>query len=148
MLFFQSSRQTLAALIEVDVFDLVPEHHGELVFAVHIGEDAGAHEDLPAGKTDGAAERGARIEAEAVWNFALRMGDNFIAHGLQVLVELVGLRSRLHALLGDEVVGEDHAKPDLICVGDGGRLRWGEEEKCQQGDCGTHRLRDGREGCD
>ena len=61
--------------------------------------------NLAAGQADGAAERGARVESEAVRDFALRVDGNFVAYGLQILIEFGGLWCWLHAFLGDEVVG-------------------------------------------
>jgi hypothetical protein len=52
-------------------------------------------------------------------------GD-FVAYGLQILVEFGGLRCGLHAFLGDEVVGQDLAEADFVGVGQGGSLRLSE----------------------
>src|SRR5262249_41807652 len=91
-------------------------------------------------------ERRARIETEPIRNLALRVGSNLVAHRLQVLIQLVGLRSRLHALLGNEVIGKDYAEADLFSVREGGGWDVREEKKSEQNHGGTHRLMDGRGG--
>ena len=148
MLVGEQLGETIATLIEIDVFDLVTEHHGELIFAVHVGEDAGADEDLSAGEADGAAERRAGIEAEAVGEFAQGMSRDAVADGLEIFVEPFCLRSRRHAFLGHEVVGEDFAEADFVGVGERWWCWWSGSEKGEkQEDCGkpvqVHIVMDG-----
>jgi hypothetical protein len=49
------------------------------------------------------------------------MGGDSVADRLEVFVHLLGLRGRLHAFLGHEVVGEEPPYTDFVVIGEGSR---------------------------
>src|ERR1700722_10182206 len=89
----------VATLIESNVLALMSGHGGQLIFAVHIREDAAPDEDLPSGQTHRALEGRARIEKKTIGKFALCVSSNPVAHGLQVFVDFRRLGSGPHPLL-------------------------------------------------
>jgi len=109
--------QSIAALAESHVLDLMPEHGGQLIFGIRIRQDATADEDLSARKGDGAFEIGVRIEMKSVWKPPLRVRRDLIPHFLKVRFDLSGLRSWRKTLHRFEFRGECRASPNFIRVG-------------------------------
>jgi hypothetical protein len=58
MLLAEKSQQAVLALIERNVFDLVPENCCKLIFAIEKSQDAATDEDLTARERNGAPESG------------------------------------------------------------------------------------------
>src|ERR1700756_644468 len=93
MLLRKNLDKPVATLIESNVLDLMSEHCGQLIFAVHIRQDATPDEDLPSRQTHRAPEGRARIEVKTIRKFTLCVSSNPVAHGLQVFVDFRRLGS-------------------------------------------------------
>src|SRR5277367_4959842 len=121
MLLAELLDQTVAALVERDVLDLVSEDGCELIFRVDVRQNSCPDEDLSAGQAERTLEARAGIEVKLVGKFPLGVHRDAVSHSLQIFVELLGLRGRGHALFLRELVGQNLAESNLLGVGQADR---------------------------
>src|ERR1700722_19087638 len=111
--------KAVAALVESDVFDFMAEDCSQLIFTVHIRQNAASNEDLASRQADRALESRTGIETKTIRKFALCVGSDPVAYGLQILFDFRGLRSRPHSLFLRKFVRKNLTRPDLIRFGYG-----------------------------
>src|SRR5881396_828056 len=70
-------------MIVIDVFDLMADYRGELVFTVHQSEQALAYVDVTARHGEGIDE----IASRNVMQFAMRMGRNTRSYSAEVALD-------------------------------------------------------------
>src|SRR5437870_11839917 len=78
-------------MIVIDVFDLMADYRGELVFTVHQSEQALAHIDVSARHREGVDEIASRNVMKFIRQFAMRMGRNTRSYLAEVALDFGGV---------------------------------------------------------
>src|SRR2546421_9864695 len=78
-------------MIVIDVFDLMADYRGELVFTVHQSEQALAYIDVSTGNGEGIDLIASRNLVKFIRRFEMRMGRNTRYYLNEVALEFVGV---------------------------------------------------------